>query len=160
MRRCLTEAFADVFGISFEAGGLTMHEEAKFRDVHAEIATPEWVYQHNEPGMGTPVREGVHRARGGLLRARIRLDAGGGRVTQAWITGDFFVSPARMVPDLEAALKDTPCAQVRARVEAFFADYPVQMLHLAPADFADVLDKSLAAPPGAGDLVAEAGSGG
>ncbi|GBE10067.1 lipoate-protein ligase LplJ [bacterium BMS3Bbin12] len=160
VRRCLTGAFADAFGVSFEAGGLTAHEEAKFRDVHAEIATPEWVYQHNEPGAGTPVREGVHRARGGLLRARIRLDAGGGRVTQAWITGDFFVSPARMVPDLEAALKDTPCAQVRARVEAFFADYPVQMLHLAPADFADVLDKSLAAPPGAGDLVAEAGSGG
>lgn len=158
VQRGLAAAFADAFGICFYDAGLTAHEETKFRDVYAEIDTPDWIYQHNEPAVGSLVREGIHSASGGLLRARVRLDSGSARITQVWITGDFFVSPARRIPDLEAALKDVPCDQIGERVEAFFARYPAQMLQLVPADFIAVLNQALAAPTVAAITEAEFGS--
>lgn len=159
VQAALTEAFAAAFGVTFERSGLTAEEARRLVDAEAEIAAPEWIYQRNEPGPGTPARDGIHRARGGLLRARVRLDAGGGRIAQVWFTGDFFVSPARMVPDLEAALKDTPCEQAAARIDAFFSGYPVQMLQLTPADFVAVLNLALAAPAGVTNALAEARPG-
>ncbi len=149
VQEALAAAFGTAFGVAFEPAGLSPEEERRLRAAHAQIAAPEWVYQRDHAPTGSGVRAGVHRTRGGLLRAHVCLDPDARRITQLWITGDFFVTPARMVPDLEAALKDAPCADVRARIEEFFAAYPVQMLHLAPADFATVVERALAAPAAA-----------
>jgi len=145
VREHMTAAFAAGFGVEFEpATALSDVEQALYREALAEIDTDEWVYQHNRPDSDAPVRVGVHRCSGGLMRAQVALDQPRGRIKQLWITGDFFVNPRRMVPDLEAALRDTAVTELRANVQCFFDGYPVEMLMLQRDDFIAVIEAALA----------------
>lgn len=144
VRRHMTQAFADAFGVRFEpASDLNAAEQEKYRDALREIATHDWVYQRNRPLSEAPLLEGAHRCGGGLMRASVALDTARQRIKQLWITGDFFVNPRRMVPDLEAALRDTPVTELRANVRRFFDRYPVEMLLLNREDFIAVIENAL-----------------
>lgn len=144
VRRHMTQAFADAFGVRFEpASDLNAVEQEKYRDALREIATDDWVYQRNRPRSEAPLLEGMHRCGGGLMRASVALDTARQRIKQLWITGDFFVNPRRMVPDLEATLRDTAVAEIRANVHRFFERYPVEMLLLSRADFVAVIENAL-----------------
>jgi lipoate-protein ligase A len=51
------------------------------------------------------------------------------------ITGDFFVTPPRIVFDLEAQLMGRHVEEVDATVDAFFTDNDIDMLSVSPDDF-------------------------
>lgn len=148
VRRHMAGAFADAFGVEFEeAGGLTEAELDKYREALSEIDSDEWVYQADRPLDERPTLEGLYRCSGGLMRAAVALDTHKARIKQVWLTGDFFVNPRRMVPDLEAALRDTPVEALRENIERFFAEYPVEMLMLSAEDFHRAIDSALQAGP-------------
>jgi lipoate---protein ligase len=151
VQRCLTEAFADGFGVAFDAiADPAPPVKSKYRSALAEIDTPEWVDMIQRPLADAPLAEGLHKAEGGLLRATLVLDTARGRIKQAWITGDFFVNPRRMVADLEAALKDTVLDEYRATIRHFFDHYPVEMLLLHRDDFIRAVETALRSLPLAG----------
>jgi lipoate---protein ligase len=144
VQRHITDAFAEAFGVRFEpAQGLSVAERERYEAALADIATDEWVFQRNRPHADAPLLEGIHRCKGGLMRASVAYDPERGRIKQLWLTGDFFVNPRRMVPDLEAALRDTPAEELEARVARFFAEHPGEMLMLEPGDFATVVRNAL-----------------
>jgi lipoate-protein ligase A len=66
-------------------------------------------------------------------------------VRELLLTGDFFVTPPRMVLDLEAALRGVPVAEVGAAVDSFFAASRPDLLTIAPADFRIVIEQAVAA---------------
>ena len=141
----LAAGFAEAFGIDLEpAEQLEQVEVEGFREALAEIDTPEWVYQRDRPAASAPLREGFHRAAGGLIRAAVLVDESRDRLKQLWLTGDFFVHPRRMVADLEAALRDTRLSELEANVHAFFDRYPVEMLMLGRDDFVQAIRAALA----------------
>jgi lipoate-protein ligase A len=148
VQRHLADAFAAAFDVGFEPRSeLTPREQARFHAALAEIDTPEWVFPPTRSQEDAGLRTGLHRCAGGLLRAAVRIDATRGMVKQAWITGDFFVDPRRAVPDLEAALKDTPVDSIEATVLGFFGGRTVEMLMLEPEDFIAVLRAALNPAP-------------
>lgn len=150
VERHIMDAVGEAFGVEFEpAEAINAAEQAAYAESLAEIDTPEWVYQHNRPPSDAPMLEGVHRAKGGLLRASVAVDRPRQHLKQVWITGDFFVKPRRVVLDLEAALKDTPLADLERNVEAFFAQAEGEMLMLAPEDFVTVIRNAVASVPAA-----------
>ena len=51
------------------------------------------------------------------------------------MTGDFFVTPPRIVFDLEAHLAGTRLDEIDTEIDAFFAANDVDMLSVAPDDF-------------------------
>ncbi len=59
------------------------------------------------------------------------------------ITGDFFVTPPRIVFDLEASLRGVPVAELGAAVERFFAEAPVDLLSITAADFRAALEAAV-----------------
>ena len=60
--------------------------------------------------------------RGGTVRADIRLEGvHRDRIREVLITGDFFITPPRVVFDLEASLRDLNVADAGRAVESFFA---------------------------------------
>jgi lipoate-protein ligase A len=61
-----------------------------------------------------------------------------------WFSGDFFVSPKRMVADLEAALRNVTLDGVEEIIRGFFAQQQVDMLMLMPDDFAAVIRQAVA----------------
>ena len=82
--------------------------------------------------------------RGGSLRADIRLEGQTrGRIREALITGDFFVTPPRIVLDLEASLRGVEIGEAGDAVDEFFSGAQAEFLNLGPADIRAVVEAAL-----------------
>lgn len=109
-----------------------------------EIGTDAFVHEIDDPGTGENVLEGTHSGPGGTVSAYVRLEgAGAPRLREVLFTGDFFVTPPRVVYDLEAALRGVAVDDAPEAVERFFADAPVDLLTIAPGDFRAALAAAL-----------------
>ena len=144
VKEAIARAFAEEFGVRTEAADLLPEERRAFDEALAEIDTEEWVYQRNRPATDAPMFESISKSDGGLMRVGVALDPERKRLKQLWITGDIFVKPARTIADLEAALRDTPQAEMEERVRAFFAERDVEMLQLSADDFIAAIQSALA----------------
>lgn len=144
VKEALARAFAEEFGVHAEAADLLDEERRAFDEALAEIDTREWVYQRNRPATDAPMHESLYKSDGGLMRVGVALDPERKWLKQLWVTGDVFVKPARTIADLEAALRDTPQAEMEDRVRAFFAERDVEMLQLTVDDFVAAIQSALA----------------
>lgn len=148
VRQALANAFGEAFGARYEvASELNSAEQALYVEALAEIDCDDWVYQRDRPVTEAPMREAIHRCRGGTLRCGVVLDQPRQRLNQVWITGDFFAAPGRVVVDLESALRNTALAELERNVSRFFDQYPVQMLMLEPADLVAAIRSAVASAP-------------
>ena len=145
VKSALTRAFASAFNVSFdEAVDLNDIEVAKFHHALQTMDTPQWVHRVQRPRSEAPILTSLYKCQGGLMRVAVAVDILRNHIKQVWIIGDFFVNPRRMVVDLEAALKDTPAAQLYANVQRFFDAYPAEMLMLTRHDFITAIETALA----------------
>jgi len=137
----------DKLGIEIEPGVPSETEEALAKRIHAEtIGTNEFVFEIDSP-RGAGVSEASLTGAGGTVSAFVRLEGAGGarRVREVLLTGDFFVTPPRMVLDLEAALRGVPVGEVGASVDRYFAASRPDLLSIAPQDFRKVIEDAVAA---------------
>lgn len=137
----------DKLGIEIEPGVPSETEEALAKRIHAEtIGTDEFVFEIDSP-RGAGVSEASLTGAGGTVSAFVRLEGAGGarRVREVLLTGDFFVTPPRMVLDLEAALRGVPVGEVGASVDRYFAASRPDLLSIAPQDFRKVIEDAVAA---------------
>ncbi|WP_038029429.1 MULTISPECIES: biotin/lipoate A/B protein ligase family protein [unclassified Thioalkalivibrio] len=144
VKDAIAKAFAEEFAVELAPSDLLPEEQESFEQALAEIDTEEWVYQRNRPATDAPMFESIFKSDGGLMRVGVALDPERKRLKQLWLTGDIFVKPARTIADLEAALRDTPQAEMEERVRAFFAERDVEMLQLAVDDFIAAIQSALA----------------
>ena len=141
----LLEGFSAELGIAPARGEITAHEEALAARYHdEEIGTDAFVAEIDDPRPSEGVRLGSHTGAGGTVTAYVRVDeARGGRIGEVLLTGDFFVTPPRIVLDLESALRGAAPGEVRGTVEDFFARAGVGLLSAAPGDFARAVEEAL-----------------
>jgi len=144
VKAALADAFAREFGVAFEAGGLTDVELKRYDAALAEMDHPDWVAMLSRPAADMPLLEAGQKFSGGLLRVRVAYDRKMQRIKQVWLTGDVFVSPKRVIADLESALRDTAAEQLKHKVHDFFAQREVDMLTLTPDDFIAVIEMAIA----------------
>jgi lipoate-protein ligase A len=145
IQAALVTGFAERLGISPARGEITAEEEALAAKHHdEEIGTEAFVHEIDDPDADASVRSGSHTGAGGTVTAYLRLEgAGEQRVREALITGDFFVTPPRVVFDLESSLRGVPVAEAGAAVERFFAGAKVGLLTVSPADFRAAVESAL-----------------
>jgi len=109
------------------------------------LLSDDWLYARERPQAGRKVtiRSGVQvwhkvfKAPGGLIRATAEVQDG--LLAAVSLSGDFFFYPARLLPDLEAALAGVRVEQVEAAVARFYAEQQIESPGVTPADFAQVL---------------------
>lgn len=142
----LVEGFREDLGLEPLWGEASEYEERLAGQLlAAQYGTDEFVRSLDAPAEPAPLSSATLVRRAGMLRADIRLEGGANeRIREALITGDFFVSPARSVLDLEACLRGLAAAEAGPAVEAFFARHECQLHGLAPADFREVVEAALA----------------
>ncbi len=142
----LLAGFAERLGIAPEKGAITAEEEALAARYHdEEIGTDDFVAEIDAPGESEDVLAGSRTGAGGTVTAYVRLDAPRrDRIREVLMTGDFFVTPPRVVFDLEAALRNVPVADAGAAVERFFAAAKVGLLTVSPADFRAAVESAIA----------------
>ncbi|NNG03844.1 MAG: lipoate--protein ligase family protein [Inquilinus sp.] len=145
IQAALLKGFADRLGIAPEWGAITAGEETLATQAFdEEIGTDSFVHEIDDPESGGDVLSASHTGPGGTVSAYLRLEGPRqDRVREVLFTGDFFVTPPRIVFDLEASLRGLPTADLGAGVERFFADAPVDLLTIAPADFRSVAEAAL-----------------
>lgn len=146
IQNALLAGFAERLGIVAARGAITPEEEALAgKHYDEEIGTDAFVAEIDDPGAEAGTVCGRHDGPGGSVAAYVRFDGGQReRIRQVLITGDFFVTPPRIVFDLEASLRDVPSAEVRDAVERFFAHAKVGLLTVTPADFIAAIEAAIA----------------
>ena len=147
IQEALLAGFAERLGIEPVRGAITAQEEALAeRHYDEEIGTDAFVSEIDDPQADASVRSGSRTGAGGTVTAFLRLEGQGEqRIREALLTGDFFVTPPRIVFDLEASLRSVPVAEAGAAVERFFAQAKVGLLSISPADFRAAVEAALAA---------------
>jgi lipoate---protein ligase len=141
----LVAGFAEGLGIAPQWGESTAYEEELAqRAFREEIGTDAYVAMLDAPPRDDALVSASLTGRGGTVRADIRLEGlNRERLREVLITGDFFVTPPRIVFDLEAALRGLPITEAGAAVEQFFARRATDFLSLSPGDFRQVIEMAL-----------------
>ena len=143
IQAALLEGFREHLGLEPQWGEATEYEERLARRLHQEqFGTEEFVRSLDAPAEERDLASATLVRKGGTLRADLRLERH--QIREALVTGDFFISPARTVLDLEAALRGVAVAEAGAAVEAFFARTPCELVSLSPLDFREVVESALA----------------
>ncbi len=145
IKQALIEGFTEGLGISAAAGEITENEESLAqRYLIEEIGTDEFLREIDNPADLDDVQAGSYTGPGGTIDAFVKLEGPTKRVMQrVLISGDFFVTPPRVVFDLEASLVGTRLDEVNAMIDQFFADNDIDMLSVAPADFQAAIASAL-----------------
>ena len=143
IQAALLEGFREHLDLEPDRGEITDHEERLARRLHDEqFGTDEFVRSLDAPAEERDLASATLVRKGGTLRADLRLERH--HIREALITGDFFLSPARAVLDLEAALRGVAVADAGAAVEAFFARTPSELVGLSPLDFREAVESAAA----------------
>jgi len=145
IQAALVEGFCERFGLTaspadFEASEIRLAKEL-YRD---EIGLDEFVTEIDEPEAARGVLEGEHTGPGGTIRTYIRLEGPAqNRINSALITGDFFVTPPRVIYDLEGALKGVFLDKVESTLDCFFNTVEIEVLSVGKGDFLESLQAAL-----------------
>jgi len=152
VKAALVRGFESGLGIEAADGRITdAEEELANRYFDEEIGTDEFVAEIDDPATGAGVLAGTHTGPGGTIDAFVKLD-GPARdtVQRVLLSGDFFVTPPRVVFDLEAHLHGVRLNDIDAAIDSFFQDRKVDTLSVAPADFRASIANALASGAGHG----------
>ncbi len=144
----LLAGFAEGLGVDAQPGAITAEEEALAdRLLAEEIGTADFVFTPDAPWHDGLLVAAETATPGGTVRVDLRLEGPGARrIREALITGDFFVTPPRVILDLEASLRGVPTAEAEAATNAFFARTPATFLGIGPADLGRAVAHALAQP--------------
>jgi lipoate-protein ligase A len=118
---------------------------AKTDELASQFLSDEWLYQRKarRPSQGVKIRAGVevrqkmHKATGGLVRATTEVREGA--IASVAFSGDFFFYPEGKLRDLEAALTDVPIEDVEQAIASFYEEQEIESPGVTPADFAQVV---------------------
>ena len=141
----LVAGFAEGLGINPSWGEISEYEEElaeqAFRD---EIGTDAYVNMLDAPPADDASVSASFTGRGGTVRADIRLEGPHrDRIREVLITGDFFITPPRVVFDLEAALRGLNVANAGDAVGTFFGRTRADFLSLSAGDFRQTIEMAL-----------------
>jgi len=141
----LAVAFTQHFGLEIVPGELSEPElvlaEQLFRE---EIGTEEFVNEIEEPPAARGDLVGRHSSPGGTITSYLRLEGPNqNRVRAALITGDFFVTPPRLIYDLESSLRGVYLDELGQAIGNFFDAAQVDMLSVSPQDFITSIENAL-----------------
>ena len=142
----LSNAFSERFDLQMRKGELTESErssaDAFYRE---EIGTEEFVSEIDEPPAARGDLSGLHTSPGGTITTYLRLEGPAqNRVRAALITGDFFITPPRIIYDLESRLRGVYLDDLTGVIQTFFAESQVEVLSVSPDDFITCVENALA----------------
>ncbi len=155
IQQCLVDGLAEGLGLEPGNAVLGPAEQNLARSLYdEEIGQDDFVFEIEEPPAARDVLEGEHTGPGGTVRAFLRLQGPAqNRIGSALITGDFFVTPPRMVYDLESALRGSYLHEVEDILDEFFRDAEIDVLSVGEEDFYTAIRNALgplSSPSGTG----------
>lgn len=145
IQAALSNAFSDRFGLEMAHAELTEKERSEADILYREeIGTEEFVAEIEEPPAARGDLSGRHTSPGGTIQTYLRLEGPAqNRVRSALVTGDFFITPPRIIYDLESRLRGVYLDDLPAAIRAFFEETAVEVLSVSPDDFIVCVENAL-----------------
>jgi lipoate-protein ligase A len=145
IKNSFKKGFEEVFGVEFEKGAFTEHENELFAERLPYFRSKEWIFGLRKPLKEKQELRAVHKTPGGLIRVSLVTNLRLNRIYTVLITGDFFTYPKRTIFDLEGRLKDTSAerSNIENLIKDFFAEKKPQIPGVCPDDFVKVMFKAL-----------------
>ncbi len=145
IKAALIEGFSEGLGLEAQPGEITEIEEQLAQQYFdEEIGSDEFVAEIDDPAADSDVLAGTHTGAGGTIDAFVKLEGQRRDVLQrVLISGDFFVTPPRVVFDLEASLMGVKLAEVDDAIDDFFERTEVGTLSVSPDDFRASIARAL-----------------
>jgi lipoate-protein ligase A len=147
VHKAVLSGLGDGLNIAIEPGAITAQEEALAAELGREfIETDAFVFE-SDAATSADILTGVHRAPGGAISAHVRLEGAGQaeRIREVLFTGDFFVTPARAVLDLEAALRGTRLERLPDAIDAYFSSAEIGLATITAEDVKAAVRSAIAA---------------
>ena len=147
IKQALVDGFTAGLGITAEPGTITAGEERRAEEIFdEEIGSDDFVAEIDNPADQGEVLAGSHTGPGGTIDAYVKLEGPTRQVLQrVLLSGDFFVTPPRIVFDLESHLAGTRIDELDDAIDGFFASNAVDMLSVSAEDFQAAITTALAA---------------
>ena len=138
IKAALVSSFSKHFGITAAAGVISAEEEALATEYFDdEIGSDEFVAEIDSPAEAAGVLAGTHTSAGGTINTFVKLEGPTRQVLQrVLISGDFFITPPRVIYDLEAHLQGSRLPEIESRIQQFFDETDIGMLSVTADDFA------------------------
>jgi lipoate-protein ligase A len=145
IQEALVMSFCQDFGLQAAAADLRPEEQRLAqRRFQEEIGTDEFVAEIDEPEMARGTLSGAVVCPGGTVECHLRLEGPAqDRIREVLFTGDFFVTPPRIILDLESGLRRVAVSDVGPAIDDFFAQAGAEVLSVTPADFTRALQNAL-----------------
>jgi lipoate-protein ligase A len=145
IKAALLEGFAEGLGIMAESGEILDAEETLAKEhFDSEIGTDDFVAEIDSPAEAPGVLSGSHTCAGGTIDSFVKLEGPTRQILQrVLITGDFFITPPRVVFDLEAHLQGARLPEIEGRIKQFFDETEIGMLSVTADDFAASIRQAL-----------------
>ncbi len=145
IKRALLDGFEAHFGINTFAEVSAIEEVTATRIYEEETGTEEFIRSIDDPTVAADIYSGTHTSGGGSITAHVRLEGPRqDRIREILFTGDFFVTPPRVVMDLESVLRGVLLADSAAEIDTFLERTNVGTLSVTAADFADAIEIAVA----------------
>ncbi|MGE0483731.1 MAG: biotin/lipoate A/B protein ligase family protein [Gammaproteobacteria bacterium] len=150
VKQALAAAFAAAFGLDCATGELDAREASAAAACYAdEIGTAAFVHEIDGLGADGAARHAHRVTAGGTIAVHARLAATGTpRLEQVVFSGDFFVTPPRVLFDLEGALRQVEVARAAEVAADYLAAAPIELISVAPGAIVETLRAALHDGPG------------
>lgn len=137
IQQALADAFCERFGLEARYASLGEAEKQLAATyLEEEIGTPDFIHGVDEPEAARGMLRGQHTSAGGAITTHIRLEGPAqNRFREVLITGDFFVTPPRIIYDLESRLRGVFVEELETVIKAFFEHAGIEVLSVTPDDF-------------------------
>ncbi len=148
VKAILMGKLAETLEVDLQPSELTAKERRTVQTLNRRFASSRWLRQKGglvRRGVtikaGVRVAEAEHKAPGGLIRVTVRLN--GNIIDDLSLSGDFTFHPARLLPQLEAALRGRRLdyGQLTPVIGEFYSAFEVQAPGVPPEEIARALLK-------------------
>lgn len=137
MKTAIIAGLSELLHRDFISGELTDLEASMLSKRLPFFQSDAWIFGSDGHILDTLDAVADYKAPGGLIRIQMRLDDSCRLIKYLVITGDFFAYPARVINDLETALKNAPAdgGHIARIVNGFFEDYDAEIPGVTPEHF-------------------------
>jgi lipoate-protein ligase A len=143
----LAESFKKVLGPMEIKETVDAAWRAKADELGSRFLTDGWLYRRSERRSrldravkirsGVEVKQTVHKAPGGLIRASTEVRDG--IVANVSLSGDFFFYPEEKLAQLEVTLTNVPVEEVEHVIADFYEKHNIKSPGVTPVDFAQAI---------------------
>jgi len=153
IKAALVAGFCERFDLRAKSAALPAQILEQAQALYSEeIGSEEFVSQIDEPAAARGVLVGKQSSPGGTITAYIKLEGPAqNRVREVLFTGDFFVTPPRIIFDLEANLRGVYLTEISQAISRFFDAAQVDVLSVTAADFLAAVDHAIATDDASGE---------